>query len=207
MTLALLFPGQGVQHAGMLPWLDAEPLAVPVLDAMAQQVGEDWRARCADVEWRSHNRVAQPLIVGTSLAAWQALAPRLPRPSVVAGYSVGEIAACAAAGVFDAEAALAMVAARAAAMDASASAAAGGLLSVIGLDAASVEALGTPLGLFLAIAVAPDRCVIGGPALALEAAQAALAAAGAKVERLPIEIASHTPMMNEAAQEIGRAHV
>ena len=35
MTLALLFPGQGVQHAAMLPWLEAEPLAAAVLAVMA----------------------------------------------------------------------------------------------------------------------------------------------------------------------------
>jgi len=45
MNYALLFPGQGSQHADMLPWLEAEALAAPVLQAMADILGADWRQR------------------------------------------------------------------------------------------------------------------------------------------------------------------
>ena len=90
MSLALLFPGQGTQYAGMLSWLESEPRAIPVLAAMATDLGQDWRARLNDEAWSRTNRVAQSLMTGVTLAAWQALAPYLPQPTVVAGYSVGD---------------------------------------------------------------------------------------------------------------------
>ena len=105
MRYAVLFPGQGGQHAGMLPWLESEPASAPILAAMARRLGDDWRARLEDQDWRHSNAVAQPLVTGTSLAAWAALEPMLPvPPTIVAGYSVGELAAAACARAFDAEA-------------------------------------------------------------------------------------------------------
>jgi [acyl-carrier-protein] S-malonyltransferase len=88
MSLAILFPGQGTQHAQMLPWLDgagSEALA-PLVEAF----GPGWRSRLADLEWAQRNEVAQPLITGLCLAAWRVLAPLLPPPAVIVGYSVGE---------------------------------------------------------------------------------------------------------------------
>jgi malonyl CoA-acyl carrier protein transacylase len=99
---AVLFPGQGSQHAAMLPWLEAEPAAGRTLAAMAARLGPDWRARLAsDEAWRQRNAIAQVLVTGSSLAAWAVLAPKLPGPpTIVAGYSVGELAAAACAGAF-----------------------------------------------------------------------------------------------------------
>ena len=51
MSVALLFPGQGTQHASMLPWLDGEDAARPVLARVAAVLGPDWRARVADTAW------------------------------------------------------------------------------------------------------------------------------------------------------------
>ena len=80
-------------YAGMLPWLEAEQDAGSVLAGIRSNLGEDWRARSLDEDWSSSNQIAQPLMTGVALAAWQALKNRLPRPAVVAGYSVGELAA------------------------------------------------------------------------------------------------------------------
>ena len=74
MSLVLLFPGQGVQHAAMLPWLDAHPRAAAPLAALAQSLGADWRARLADEAWVTSNAIAQCLMTGASLAVWQVLA-------------------------------------------------------------------------------------------------------------------------------------
>jgi len=201
MTLALLFPGQGVQHAGMLPWLDAEPLAAPVLEAMAARLGEDWRARLADEAWASSNVVAQQLMVGVGLAVWSVLAPRLPQPNVVAGYSVGELAACSAAGVFDAPTALRLAAQRADLMDRCAGDEPGGLLSVIGVSAKAIDVLCVQFGVAVAIRINADRCVIGGPLAALEAVALECIAQGGEVTPLRVRLASHTPAMATAARE------
>ena len=201
MSLALLFAGQGTQHAAMLPWLEACPAAAPVLTLIKAQLGSDWRSRLAEPEWAQSNAVAQPLLTGLSLAAWQALAPSLPVPAVVAGYSVGELAAYCVAGVFSVADAMTLAVDRAAAMDRSAAGLDTGLLSVQGLDAQALQAACTRHGLSMAIRLAADRAVLGGLSVALVAAEQELSADGARCTRLPVRVASHTPWMSAAAAE------
>lgn len=190
MSLALLFPGQGVQHADMLAWVDHEPRARPALQALAHHLGADWRQRLADPAWATANRHAQPLLTGLGLAAWACLAPRLPRPDAVLGYSVGELPAASAAGACGVDEALELAALRAAAMDA-ASPEPAGLIAVQG-------PLDERFGLDLAIDLGPNRAILGGSLAALHAATAALLARGAEVKPLAIRLASHTPRMQPA---------
>lgn len=205
MTLALLFPGQGTQHPDLLPWLERTPACAPVLAAMVARIGPDWRAVLADAERASDNRFAQPLLTGLSLACWAALAPGLPAPGVIAGYSVGELAAASAAGLCDAATALALAAQRAERMSQAAALTlpgrASGLLALSALDEARREALCARHGLALAIRIAPDSAIVGGPAEALDAAQADLESqgTGVRITRLAVRIASHTPWMAPAA--------
>lgn len=201
MSLALLFPGQGAQHAAMLPWLHAEPAAAPVLQALAETVGADWRQRLAEPGWMHANAVAQPLLTGLALATWQAVAARLPAPAVVAGYSVGELAAFSVAGVFDTPTALQLAATRARAMSDCAAGREGGLLAAQGPGAlALAEAAEAAEGLHMAIRINAERAIVGGPAALLDAAAATWAAAGLRCTRLPIAVASHTPWMTPAAE-------
>ena len=190
MSLALLFPGQGVQNPDMLAWVDAEPLAQPALAALARHLGHDWRERLADTGWATANRHAQPLLTGLSLAAWACLAPRLPRPDAVLGYSVGELPAASAAGAFDVDEALDLARLRAAAMDAASSEPAG-LIAVHG-------PVDERFGLDLAIDLSPDRAILGGSLDQIASATPALLARGAEVKPLAIRVASHTLHMAPA---------
>jgi len=200
MRYALLFAGQGTQHADMLPWLESEPASQPALQALAQAVGPDWRGALADPSMRSSNAFAQPLIVATSLAAWAALAPQLPGPpQVVAGYSVGELSAFACAGVLPPQQAIALASLRAARMDAAAAGQAGGLLSVTGLPMAAV--LQAFPALDCAIHIAADQGIYAGPADLLDACASALRAQGGSCKRLEVRIASHAPGMAAAAAQ------
>lgn len=199
MSLALVFPGQGVQHPGMLPWLDDEPEAGPVLASLAAHIGADWRARLNDEAWASRNPIAQPLITGVSLAAWQVLKDRLPGPALVAGYSVGELAAFSVAGLYDAATALGLARQRAAAMDACSGAGPAGLLAVRGAGAVAIAAVCARFGVSVAIDLAPERCILGGPSAALAEAGAQLQAGGAELTPLRVNVASHTAAMAPAA--------
>ena len=205
MSIALLFPGQGTQHAAMLPWLESSDAARPVLAALEQSIGADWRARLADVDWAQSNRVAQRLVTGASVAAWAALAPHLPRVVAVAGYSVGELAACVAAGMLVPESALTLAALRADAMDACAADGAAGLLGLSNVAAADVDAACARWGLEVAIRTGAERCIVGGPSEALAAAAAHLAAHGAKATLLGVRVASHTSAMRAAVPAFARA--
>ncbi len=206
MSLALLFPGQGTQHPDMLPWLDDQPAAKSTLAQLAADIGSDWRQRLADPAWASDNAIAQSLLTATGVAAWQCLAPLLPPAAVVAGYSVGELPAFCAAGVYGATTALQLARVRAQGMSASVAGLATGLLAVRGLTTAAVTAACQQHGLAVAIEMAADRVVLGGPAPALQAAETALTAAGAHATRLAVGLASHTPWMAAAAREFA-AHL
>jgi [acyl-carrier-protein] S-malonyltransferase len=175
--LLLLCPGQGGQHAAMFDLARLDPGARAFLDGCALPVAPDALF---------DNRVAQPAIVCATLAMWQALQARLPAPKLVAGYSIGELAAYGVAGALDNTVALA--AARAALMDAAADARPQGLAAVSGVDMVQVHNF-----IDVAIVTGADSCIAGG----LEAQLAALPARlpTARVQRLPVGVAAHTALM------------
>ena len=201
MSLALLFAGQGSQHAAMLPWLETCSESAATLALIAVQLGPGWRIHLEESEWAQRNAVAQPLLTGLGIAAWQGLAPRLPVPAVVAGYSVGELAAFCVAGVFDAAEAMSLARDRAAIMDRCVAGRDTGLLAVQGLDALALDAACTRHGLSVAIRLGADRAVLGGLSEALAAAEPDLSARGARCTRLGVRVASHTPHLAAAALE------
>ena len=205
MTVALLFPGQGTQHEAMLPWLEEHDAARAVLRQMASVLGADWRARLADAGWSRQNTIAQPLVTGTSLAAWSALAGSLPRVVAVAGYSVGELSSSAAAGMLSIDDAMAMAVSRAAAMDACPDATAGGLLGVSNVTAQAVAGVCEQSGLEVAIRTGDHRCILGGPRPALAAAADRLARQGATTTLLCVSVASHTRAMQAAVPVLAQA--
>ncbi|MBT9549719.1 MAG: acyltransferase domain-containing protein [Hydrogenophaga sp.] len=197
MTLALVFPGQGMQHPDMLPWLDADD---PLLVSAASRLDvHDWRRSLADPAWATDNRHAQHLLSACGIAAWQQLRPSLPRPVAVAGYSVGEIAAHTVAGVMSPTVALDFADVRSRAMDACGADERGALLGVTGLLLAPVQAVCEREGVFVAIHNGTDSVVLGGTARRIEAAEDALSRLGAKCTRLNVAVASHTPLMREAS--------
>lgn len=202
MGYAIVFSGQGMQHAAMLPWLADDAL----VEQTQSELGiDDWRARLNDADWSSRNANAQVLLTGLNLAAWAQLSRCLPTPAAVAGYSVGELASFAAAGVFDASTALGLASVRSRAMDRCANEAPGGLLAVSGLAPTQIERLCAEAGAALAIDNDSHAVVLGGPHAALEAAQRMSEAAGAQCTRLKVDVASHTPWMQAAAEEFERA--
>ncbi|MET0209962.1 MAG: acyltransferase domain-containing protein [Burkholderiaceae bacterium] len=200
MSLALIFSGQGLQHPDMLPWLEDDDL----IAAMCRRLGiADWRVALADPVWARTNVHAQVLITGTSLAAWRQIAALVPEPVGVAGYSVGELASFSAAGVFDAERAVHLALQRAELMDMAGLRAPGGLMGVTGLPRARLQSMLEGSAVTIAISNGEDSAVLGGPRAALDAVEAVATQQGARVTRLAVEVASHTPAMRDAARGFG----
>ena len=202
-TLAILCSGQGFQAANMFDLVADAPEAAPIFAAAVVVFGgRDPRAMVRDDDPGElhRNSTAQILCCTQALAAAAVLRPRLDTEVVVAGYSVGELAAWGVAGLFDAPAILRLAAARAAAMD-EATREPSGLAAVRGLSRSALEALCARHGAYVAIVNAPDQMVIAGLRTALDATVADAEAAGAeRVTLLPVEVPSHTPLLAGAAQ-------
>ena len=203
MSLVLLCPGQGGQHPAMFARLQDAPAADDVLAAAACMLGDDPRNLAAD-PGRYANRIAQPLVCAGALAHWQALRTRLPAPVLVAGYSVGELAAHAVAGSLCIDDCLGLARERAASMDA-ASPTDGGLLAIVGLREPRVEGLCDVHACSVAIVNGDDHIVVGGRAAGLDAIAAEAEGLGARCVRIPVCVPAHTPLLAQAAKAFADA--
>ncbi|MYN06290.1 ACP S-malonyltransferase [Pseudoduganella aquatica] len=204
--LLILCPGQGGQHEGMFDLADGDPAAAALLGGLRA------RGACANPPYAEHagqadhaargghglfsNRVAQPMIVAAALVMWEALRSCAPQPALVAGYSIGELAAWGVAGALTPFETVRLAQTRAELMDQSLATHPGqALLAVTGPHPSRTAALVAACGFHAAIATGEDSCIIGGLQSSASEATALLAAAGARVTALPVEIASHTPLM------------
>ncbi len=202
MTLALLCSGQGHQHPDMFALTADATEAAPVFAAATRALGgRDPRGLVRDPGADLHaNAVGQVLCCTQALAAHAALRVTFGDGLVIAGYSVGELAAWGCAGLIEPAAAIDLARARAAAMDA-AGGPDDGLAYVRGLARTLVEALCTAHGVAVAIINPADTCVLGGGRKALAAACAAATDAGAtRTGVLKVAVASHTPRLARASE-------
>lgn len=208
--VALVFPGQGSQRAGM-----GEPFAGTtgweLVDDASQAVGRplDALLRTATAEELRPTREAQLATLLTSLLAlssWRDAG--LPAPVVVAGHSLGEYSALVAAGVLDVPGAVRLVSERGEAMRAAADAAPGAMSAVLGLAPEDVVAA-LPPRVWAANDNAPLHVVVSGEVDAVAAAGAGdgpLRQAGARrVLPLPVGGAFHTPLMAPARDRLAAA--
>lgn len=206
MSLAILCSGQGQQHAGMFDLVADAPEASKLFETAETLLGADPRdlVKSAAPEVLETNRTAQILCVLQAVALQAALGGALPARRLIAGYSVGEVAAWALAGLIDGVNALHLVAARAEAMD-TAGHGSEGLTFVRGLNRNLVDALCRAQNIALAIVNPRDGFVVGGPVTGLDAFEKGARQIGAqRVVRLRIHVASHTERL--AAASVAFAH-
>jgi malonate decarboxylase epsilon subunit len=207
MRVALLFPGQGAQHPGMLAALPATPEVERTLEEASDTLGCDARTLdAADALQATGPAQLALLIVGVTAA--RALSAAGATPDVAAGHSVGAFSAAVAAGALDFADALRAVRLRGEMM-AQAYPAGFGLAALVGLTERRVERLVNEAGsagpLFLANRNAPLQTVVAGSAAALDALCALALRCGAKAERLAVAVPSHCPMMAPVAKELAAA--
>jgi [acyl-carrier-protein] S-malonyltransferase len=202
MALAILCSGQGRQHPDMFALTADAPEAAGLFAHAAKLLGgRDPRdlARSGRNEALHRNRAGQILCTLQALAAAAALGNAIPGGGVVAGYSVGEVAAWGVGGLFEATDTLDLVARRAEAMDA-ATRAGDGLIFVRGLSRGDIDGLCERYDAAIAIVNPGDAFVIGGGREALQAiAGEARSMHAARVVDLPVEVASHTKRLMAAS--------
>ncbi|WP_454631490.1 acyltransferase domain-containing protein [Bradyrhizobium cenepequi] len=204
MTLAILCSGQGRQHRDMFALTGDAPEAASLFAHAATLLGgRDPReiVRSETAEALHHNRIGQILCTLQVLAAASVLRDQLPDRLIVAGYSVGEVAAWGVAGLLSMTDALDLVARRAESMDA-ATLPGDGMLFVRGLPRETIDRLCERHDAAVAIVNPGDAFILGGSRAALKAlADDAKAMNAARVVDVPVEVASHTRRLAEASKE------
>jgi len=205
MKIAAVFPGQGSFSVGCVrAWSGSDDDGV--LDAVSQATGFDVTAAGDDEGAGRRTAHAQPIIFAVSLAAWRALRRQGFAPDFVAGHSLGEYSAAAAAEVLPIDGAARIVATRGSATAAACRERPGGMAAVIRLAAAEVEEIVDGVDdLVVANDNAPGQVVIAGSAEALEAARERVDALGGRLVTLDVEGAFHSPAMGPAVAAVRAA--
>jgi len=210
--VALVFPGQGSQWVGMgREFAEAFPEARQVFEESDAALGEDLSRVCfyGPEEDLQQTFYSQPAILACSMAIWRVVEARSSiLPVAAAGHSLGEYSALVAAGALELGDAVRLTRARALCMDKAANAGGRtGMLVILGLerdvvgDIAAFASQTTGKCASIANYNCPGQVVVGGHVEALEAAAELARQRGARRARmLPISVASHTPLLAEAAE-------
>ncbi len=211
--IAFVFPGQGSQIVGMGKDLaEAYPLVRQTFEQADDILGFSLSDLCfngpEDVLNDTLN--TQPALYTAGVAIMRVVQSELASavPSFVAGHSLGEFTALAAAGSVTFEDGLRLVRERGRLMQAAGTKSPGAMAAVLGLDAVEIREVCAHASektggvLILANDNCPGQSVISGDDATIEVGMQMLTEAKAKrVVKLPISIAAHSPLMESASAE------
>ena len=213
---AFVFPGQGAQAIGMgLALAEAYPAARAVFDEVDEALGEKLSDLIfyGDPATLTLTANAQPSLMAASLAALRALEAEgvtVADAGFVAGHSLGEYTALAAAGTFSIADCARLLRTRGDAMQNAVPVGKGAMAAILGLDVAAVEAIAAEAAgdgvCELANENDPAQNVISGDKAAIE--RAVVLAKDAKAKRallLPVSAPFHCALMKPAADVMADA--
>jgi [acyl-carrier-protein] S-malonyltransferase len=217
MGIAFTFPGQGSQAVGMGKELaDNFAEARAVFDEVDDALGQ----KLSEIMWNGPEETltltanAQPALMAVSIAVMRVLEARglnlADKVSFVAGHSLGEYSALAAAGTFSLADTARLLRIRGNAMQAAVPVGAGAMAAIIGLEHSDVAEICNEASKVGICQIANDngggQLVISGGKDAVEQAAAAASAKGAKrAIMLPVSAPFHSALMGPAADAMSEA--
>lgn len=216
MSRAFIFPGQGAQTIGMGRDLAAAyPAAKAVFDEVDEALGE----KLSTLIWEGEQdqltltENAQPALMATSLAAMRALEAEgvtISDAAFVAGHSLGEYSALAAAGAITLADTARLLRIRGRAMQEAVAPGDGAMAALLGLDFATASDVAAKAAQGEVCVAAndndPAQVVISGHAAAVgRAVEIAKEKGARRAVMLPVSAPFHCPLMAPAADAMAKA--
>lgn len=216
MTRAFVFPGQGAQTIGMGQALaQAYPAAQAVFDEVDDALGERLSALIweGDIAELTLTQNAQPALMATSMAAMRALEVEgvsVTDAAFVAGHSLGEYSALAAAGALSVGDTARLLRTRGQAMQSAVPVGEGAMAAILGLDLDAVRVVADEAAQGEVCQAAndndPTQVVVSGAKAAVERAAEIAKEKGAKrAVMLPVSAPFHCALMQPAADVMAEA--
>ena len=206
--IAFLFAGQGAQYPGMGQSLCEQSEAARRLYDAAEALRPGTKAQSfsGTPEELKETKNTQPCLYLVDLAAALALEEAGVRADAAAGFSLGEIAALAFAGVYSHEDGFKIVCERGRQMQAAAEAADTAMCAVVKLDAQTVDSTAKEFEQLYAVNFnCPGQTVVSGLSASMPAFQEKIKSLGGKCIPLKVSAAFHSPFMADAAEKFGAA--
>lgn len=202
---AFAFPGQGSQKKGMFSAAGVPEQVVAAAREASDALGEDL-VGTSEGDGINETRNAQPTLLAAGVGTYRAwIEAGGPKPTVMAGHSLGEYSALVCAGALGFADAVRLVRKRADAMLAAVPRGTGRMTAILGLDAEQVRKACDDVGegAWPANINAPGQVVISGLAEKVDLAAEQCKEAGAKrAVPLAVEVPSHCPLMKPAADAL-----
>ncbi|MFY0618135.1 ACP S-malonyltransferase [Shimia sp.] len=216
MSRAFVFPGQGAQTIGMGQALaQTYPAAKAVFDEVDAALGENLSGLIwdGDQDTLTLTQNAQPALMATSLAAMKALEAEgvnIDAAACVAGHSLGEYSALAAAGALSIGDTARLLRIRGEAMQAAVPVGVGAMAAILGLDFAAVQEVADAAAQGDVCQAAndndPTQVVVSGAKAAVErAAEIAKEKGARRAVMLPVSAPFHCALMHPAADVMAEA--
>lgn len=214
MARAYVFPGQGAQSVGMGRDLaDAYPAAREVFETVDEALGEElsrliWEGDADELTLTAN---AQPALMAMSIAALRAMEVEgVAPPDYVAGHSLGEYSALAAAGALDVADTARLLRLRGQAMQEAVPVGVGAMAALLGLDFDAVREIATEAAGDEVCQAAndndPAQVVVSGHKAAVERAVELAKTRGARrAVMLPVSAPFHCALMQPAADRMQAA--
>ncbi len=208
--IALLFPGQGSQAVGMGKDLyERYPLARQTFEEADEALGYKLSQLCFEgpEDQLRLTEITQPAILTVSVAALRVLETRIPKPSFVAGHSLGEYSAHVASGTFSFADAVRTVRNRGKYMQEAVPVGVGAMAAILGMDLEKVTAVCHDAAQGEVCSAAninsPEQIVISGNTAAVERAAKLADERGAKrAKLLPVSAPFHCSLMKPAQDRL-----
>ena len=205
--IAFVFSGQGDQHPGMGKGLkEAYPAAAEVFERLdGLRPGTSEQCFFGSEEELKETKNTQPCLFAMELAATAVLLERGLEPEAVAGFSLGEVAAAAAAGYFDLETGFRLVCRRGELMQSEAERFDAVMAAVVKLSAETVTALTEAYpDLWPVNFNCPGNVTVSGLAPQMDEFSRRVREAGGRLLPLKVKGAFHSPLMTRAAEGFRR---